>query len=68
MSAVSHRRRRLRPPIAPMLRLAPWSAGAMAALFGLVATALLARLVVASAAARRLVPQLAAGHPAGRRR
>jgi beta-lactamase regulating signal transducer with metallopeptidase domain len=43
------------PAAEPMLRLAPWSAIAMVALFALVVTALLARLAVAGAAARRLV-------------
>ena len=43
------------PAAEPMLRLAPWSSIAMVALFALVATALLARLLVASSAARRLV-------------
>jgi beta-lactamase regulating signal transducer with metallopeptidase domain len=44
------------PPAAePAMRLAPWSAWMMFGLFAVVAAALVARLVVASAAARRLV-------------
>ena len=49
------------PPCAPRsepaMRLAPWSAWTMIALFALVAAALVARLVVASLAARRLVAE-----------
>jgi len=43
------------PAAEPALRLAPWSAAAMAGLLALVGAALVARILVAAAAARRLV-------------
>jgi beta-lactamase regulating signal transducer with metallopeptidase domain len=43
------------PPAEPAMRLEPWSAWMMLGLFALVAAALVARLLVAGAAARRLV-------------
>jgi beta-lactamase regulating signal transducer with metallopeptidase domain len=45
------------PSLEPAISLAPWSAWVMIALFAAVAAALTARLIIASAAARRLVSQ-----------